>query len=127
VENPFDRYGLDPRDSIELITQRLKELAEDATDEAERDELRAAWEKLTLHPAERLRAVLFAYPETRAPLGRPPAEGRHRAPTEESGAELSLLRALAARPSALRTVFSGAAKDLDEGPGSLDDDPLLRT
>ena len=43
ADNPFERYGLDPRDGIVAITQRLKELAEDATDPAERERIRAAW------------------------------------------------------------------------------------
>ena len=56
-DNPFERYGLDPREGVVAITQRLKELAEDATDDAERERIRAAWEELTLHPARRLRAA----------------------------------------------------------------------
>ena len=126
-ENPFERYDLDPREGIVAITQRLKELAEDAKDDAERDRIRAAWEELTLHPARRLRAALNAHPETRAPLGSPPPLPRLRiSPTELE------LRDLAARPSALAALPASIATnearsasvfDVDAPP--LDDDPLL--
>ena len=124
-DNPFERYDLDPREGIVAITQRLKELAEDAKSDTERDQIRAAWEELTLHPARRLRAALDAHPETRAPLGSPPSLPRLRlSPTELE------LRDLAARPSALaalpRTTTARAAQatapgDVDAPP--LDDDP----
>jgi hypothetical protein len=125
-DNPFEKYGLDPREGIVAITQRLKELAEDAAGDAERDSIRAAWEELTLHPARRLRAALHAHPETRAPLGCAPALPRVHA----ARAELEL-RDLAARPSALAAlalivVLAGlrdsTAMDV---PPPLDDDPLL--
>ena len=102
ADNPFERYGLDPRDGIVAITQRLKELAEDATDPAERERIRAAWEELTLHPARRLRAALEAHPETRAPLGSPPPLAA-RAAHAHQAIELEL-RNLAARPSAVAAL-----------------------
>ncbi len=126
-DNPFEKYGLDPREGVVVITQRLKELAEDATTEAERDRIRAAWEELTLHPARRLRAALHAHPETRAPLGLPPSLLRHRV----SATELEL-RDLAARPSALAALplviapaelRAHGAGEVDAPP--LDDDPHL--
>ena len=135
-DNPFERYGLDPREGVVAITQRLKELAEDAKTEAERDRIRAAWEELTLHPARRLRAALNAHPETRAPLGMPPPLPRLRISTME----LELCD-LAARPSALaalplslaapelRGVASSDARTSSAsgpfGAPSLDDDPHL--
>lgn len=116
MDNPFERYDLDPRDGIAAITQRLKELAEDAKDDAEREKIRAAWEELTLHPRRRLRAALDAHPETRPPLGSPPMAPRMRG----GRAEIDL-RDLAARPS-LRAVVG----DLTEEPvPKLEDDPLL--
>ncbi len=126
-ENPFEKYGLDPREGVVAITQRLKELAEDATTDAERDRIRAAWEELTLHPARRLRAALHAHPETRAPLGLAPSLPRHRVLATKLE-----LRDLAARPSALAAlpvVIAAAelrahgASDVDAPP--LDDDPHL--
>ena len=120
-DNPFERYDLDPREGIVAITQRLKELAEDAKDDAERDRIRAAWEELTLHPARRLRAALNAHPETRAPLGSPPLVPRLRiSPTELE------LRDLAARPSTVAALPpsmapAGTPSDVDAPP--LDDDP----
>jgi hypothetical protein len=119
-DNPFERYDLDPRDGIVAITQRLKELAEDAKDDAERDRIRAAWEELTLHPARRLRAALNAHPETRAPLGAPPPLPRLRiSPTELS------LRDLAARPSAVVALPSSLSRDVTDPPPPLDEDPFL--
>lgn len=133
ADNPFERYGLDPRDGIVAITQRLKELAEDATTEAERDRIRAAWEELTLHPGRRLRAALNAHPETRAPLGVAPSLPRQRisAPNAAAGRELELCD-LAARPSALAalplslagTELRGASSSDTPAP-SLDEDPHL--
>lgn len=77
-ESPFDRWGIDPLGGPAAITERLRELAEDATSDAERAEIRAAWEQLTLHPLRRFEAALDAFPETRPPLGGPPqALARH--------------------------------------------------
>ena len=128
-DNPFERYGLDPREGIVAITQRLKELAEDTTDSAERERIRAAWEELTLHPARRLRAALNAHPETRAPLGSPPTLPRVRVvPTELE------LRDLAARPSTVAALpaeiaqageaETGASTGAGNAP-ALDEDPLF--
>ena len=120
MDNPFERYDLDPRDGIAAITQRLKELAEDAKDDAERERIRAAWEELTLHPARRLRAALFAHPDTRRPLGSPPPLPRLR-----SAAAPLTLRELAARPSVLAALPDAVAIGADEPTPSLEDDPLL--
>ena len=99
MDNPFERYDLDPRAGIGAITQRLKELAEDAKTDAERERIRAAWEELTLHPARRLRV----------------------SPTELELADL------AAPPSvvAAALVLPGMASEArdDEAAPSLDDDP----
>ncbi len=123
ADNPFERYGLDPRDGIVAITQRLKELAEDATDPAERDRIRAAWEELTLHPARRLRAALEAHPETRAPLGSPPPLPRVRANAQNTELEL---RDLAARPSAVAALpASVRALPPEHAAPPLEDDPLV--
>jgi len=130
-QNPFERYDLDPREGVSAITQKLKELAEDATDDAERERIRAAWEELTLHPQRRLRAALDAHPETRPPLGSPPLaprpldDGAAR-PSGGRTAELGL-RDLAAWPS-VRAVLpapcaSPSAQALGEVAPSLDDDP----
>ncbi len=120
MSNPFERYELDPRDGIVAITQRLRELAEDTTDDAERERIRQAWEELTLHPARRLRAALFAHPETREPLGTAPALPRRRLDADAPGLDL---RELTPRPSLLATLTSPTpASDVP----SLGDDPLLR-
>ncbi|MDB4942611.1 MAG: hypothetical protein JWP97_2145 [Labilithrix sp.] len=124
-DNPFERYELDPTLGIAAITERLKELAEDARDDAERDRIRAAWEELTLHPGRRLRAALEAHPETRAPLGGPPPLPRVR----RSLATLTF-GDLAARPSALAALsFALAPAELRDAAATaakappLDDDP----
>jgi hypothetical protein len=124
-DNPFERYGLDPRDGVAAITARLKELAEDAKDDAERERIRAAWEELTLHPARRLRAALEAHPETRAPLGGPPPLPRLRVTaTELELRDLAALpSALAALPASLRVTEPVGRAGLEAPP--LDDDPNL--
>jgi len=122
MDNPFERYDLDPRDGIGAITQRLKELAEDASSDAERERIRAAWEELTLHPARRLRAALDAVPETRPPLGSAPSLPRPRvSPTELELADLAAMPSVAAAAFVLPGMAE-AARD-DEAAPSLDDDP----
>jgi len=120
MDNPFERYDLDPTEGIQAITHRLKELAEDAKDDAERDRIRAAWEELTLHPARRLRAALDAHPESRPPLGAPPLRLRARV----TATELDLAD-VAARPSVLAalpaSLVGGAGED--EPPPPLAGDP----
>jgi hypothetical protein len=126
-DNPFERYDLDAlRDDVPAITSRLRELIEDAPDEAERERLRAAWEELTLHPERRFRAALQAHPETRAPLGSPPPRKRVSAAKEpalldrfELYARPSLMMALPKVPSLDELRIAADA------PVSLDDDPLL--
>lgn len=124
MENPFERYDLDPRAGIGAITQRLKELAEDAPNDGEREAIRAAWEELTLHPARRLRAALFAPPETREPLGAPPGLPRTRASTVEAALDPGRL---APRPSLLATLALAAGEGEGDGsPEPLAVDPVLR-
>jgi hypothetical protein len=65
-DNPFDRYDIDPFAGPEAITERFRELIEDA-DEAAKDELRAVWEKLITHVRTRLRHALLAFPSAQSP------------------------------------------------------------
>lgn len=67
----FDEYGIDPHAGLDAITERFRELMEDARDEEARDALRKAWETLTLHPVDRWRAALQTHPETPAPPAQP--------------------------------------------------------
>jgi hypothetical protein len=120
MDNPFERYELDPREGISAITQKLKELAEDAKDDAEREAIRAAWEELTLHPARRLRAALFAHPETRPELGQPPSLGRRK--TSES--VTFQLHDISPRTTVEIAVGGFDDHEKDSVP-SLDDDPIL--
>jgi len=124
MDNPFERYALDPREGIAAITQRLKELAEDAKDDAERDQIRAAWEELTLHPTRRLRAALFAHPETRPPLGNPPMLPRRRASADANPATDFTLHELTPRTSVELALGAKDDRD-DEAPPPLDDDGIL--
>ena len=124
IENPFERFGLDPREGIASITARLRELAEDATNE-ERREIRAVWEELTLHPAGRLRAAVTAHPETRPRLGSPPP------PLATSTARPLTLRDLTLRPSVAAALGAqpDARRSLEKTSSSLplSLDPHLQT
>lgn len=71
-ENLFERWDLDPGAGPQAITERLRELLLEA-EPREQEQLRHAWETLTLHPRRRIAEALATYPETRAPLGRAPA------------------------------------------------------
>ncbi len=121
-ENPFERFGLDPREGITNITARLRELAEDATTEAERAEIRAVWEELTLHPARRLRAAMRAHPETRPPLGSPPP------PVTSAKPRPLTLRDLALRPSVAAALTPSPPRSTGEisSESSLASDPHLQ-
>ena len=123
-DNPFDRYGIDPREGPAAITARMRELIEEAHDDATRTRLRADWEELTLHPGKRLRAALGAHPETRVPLGSPPG----RASVGASVAQPLALSDLALSPS----VAAALTRRLRSAPRvsvvhvALAEDPHLR-
>jgi len=72
VSNPFVRFGIDPSATLAEITERMRELAEDASEE-ERAALRAAWEAIARSPARRFELALEAGP-TPAPI--PPSAAR---------------------------------------------------
>ena len=117
LSNPFERFGLDPLDGPRAITERLRELAEDARTDAERDALRAAWEELTMHPARRLRAAVGAAPETRPPLGFPPRA--------TSAAEPPLALADLAPLPSIAAALAPERGRLDPDLPSFADDPVL--
>lgn len=123
-ENPFERYELDPREGPRGITERMKELAEDARTDAERQEIRAAWEELTLHKDRRLRAALLAHPESRAPLGAPPPLPR--APGDALSAAALELADLVGLPTAAEALGL-SARSLEDSSDSapLASDPAL--
>ena len=83
-DNPFDRYDIDPLAGPEAITERFRELIEEAH-ESERSALRAQWEELITHPRERLRIALRAFPETG-----PVSPGPTPAPRATASASLQL-------------------------------------
>lgn len=131
----FERFDIDPRPGPRAITERLRELAEEASP-SERDAIRAAWEELTLHPARRLRAAFAAHPESRPPLGAPPP-----LPKEPAAASVPVtLSELAVRPSVERALPAPprtagapagepyalhAAIGIGASP-TLEDDPILK-
>lgn len=116
--NPFERWDLDPFEGPEGITEKLRELVEDADPETT-EALRADWEALTLHPRRRVELALQAHPETRPPLGRRPRplRRRHRQP------ELELVDLVS-----LPTVASALGDPIDPRrlpDVPLDEDPIL--
>lgn len=123
-DNPFDRYELDPTLGPEAITERLRELLLDAPPEA-REALRAAWERLTLSPRERVRLALAAHPESRPPLrspDAPPSLAEHALPGASKGAWLELVD-LVGLPS-VAAALSPPPPERDEPP-TLDRDDAL--
>lgn len=119
-DNPFERYGIDPEKGPAEITERLRELAEDAPDEDTRRTIRAAWEELTMHPARRFRAAATAHPDSHGLAGAPPAPPPRISPSQP---ELNLAD-LSLRPS----VVAALGDDGEELPDiALEDDPILGT
>jgi hypothetical protein len=96
--SPFDRFELDPSSDLAAITEALRERAEEARSDEERADIRAAWEALTLHPETRVELALTAFPETRAPIGRPPRAPVLTRPVGAGGAALALLDLLSPSP-----------------------------
>lgn len=120
-ENPFERFDIDPRSGPSQITARFRALMDDARTEEAKAVLRAAWEELTLHPRDRLRAALSTFPETREeiPLGvddEPPRA------VPLSPAELELTDLLAP-PTVLSAL--GATPPAAQEAETLMNDPLL--
>lgn len=116
-ESLFDRWDIDPAAGPQAITERLRELTERASPK-EQDELRRAWEELTLHPRRRIAEALSAHPETRPPLGRPPLPPRPPSPASHDGDAARLAHA----------PVAGAIGPAPPPPPALpplDDDPLL--
>jgi hypothetical protein len=137
-KNPFERYGIDPMQGPAAITERMRELAEDASED-ERAEIRAAWEELTLHPLRRLHAAFGAHPETRPPLGAPPPGGLGAKLGLPSGAPIVFgpmpepaaavdppltLGDLAVLPS-VAAALGGERRPPPRPAVSLEDDPIL--
>ena len=81
----FDVYGIDPHAGPNAITERFRELMEDARDDAERDALRGAWESLTLHPMDRWRAALQTHPDVPPPPVQPNRKRRPSPATADFG------------------------------------------
>jgi hypothetical protein len=119
-ENPYERWDIDPLGGPAAITERMRELAEEAPDEPSRKAIRAAWEELTLHPARRLQAALSAHPDAHGAPGTPPPAPRTASPEEPP---------LGIADLALRTSVLAALGPTEEEPALLDvrydRDPVL--
>jgi len=121
-ENPFERWGIDPSDGPAAITERMRELAADAPDEATRKTIRAAWEELTMHPARRFRAAVTAHPDSHgvgdqdAPV--PPVRPRPRSQALE-------LSDLVLRPSVLAALDLRDVADRDLPDVDPEHDPVF--
>jgi len=125
--NPFERFGIDPKEGPRAITERLRELVQDANEE-DRAEIRAAWEELTLHPLRRLRAALGAHPRHPDASRTLPDNAPLRSRRTSTSPSLSFID-LAPRPSvahALRAFLSNTEdRSRRSTPEPLDDDPVL--
>lgn len=122
MTNPFEALGLDPLATIGEITERVRELSEDA-DEPRRKELRALWESLTLHPRTRIAAAVATFvPDAPPPAAFPPPP-RKAPPDAEPRSSLIDKLPLAGLVPAL-TSGSSAAPPL--APLSIHDDPILQ-
>jgi len=118
TDNPFDRFDLDPLAPADALTERLREIAEDAADPGA---ARAVWERLTLHAHERVRFALSTFIEERETVASAPRV----APSSGSEAASGRENPLHARPLPRLTegILEPSARldSLD----SLDEDPLL--
>lgn len=123
-ESPFERWGIDPAQGPAAITERMRELAEDAPDEETRRAIRAAWEELTMHPARRFRAAVGAHPSSHGGVGAPPPPP----PRVRAKAPVLDLSCLAMRPSIVRALGLEDAANREPLPDvRLDEDPILGT
>jgi hypothetical protein len=116
VENPFERFDIDPTASVEAITEHMRELASEAP-ESQRQLVRDSWEALTLQPQRRIAAALSTFID-RSPARIVPPRARRdsasqpAAPPPEHGPALPLHAELA------------PARDLAVTPAT---DPLLES
>jgi hypothetical protein len=117
MSNPFERYDIDPSAGPDAITARMRELIEQA-DEDERQQLRADWEALTLHPRRRLELALAAFPQTRAPARRPTRPPASAPLRELTMADLCWL------PSVAEALDLETTK-LPSALPTIEDDPIL--
>jgi len=125
MDNPFERYGLDPREGPQGITERLRELAEEA-EGAERERIRAAWEALTKHPQERARLALEAHPESRPELGSPPPRSSEDLPDLPVLARAALEPSDLVSPPSLLAILGGTVEPVTLPLVPVEEDPALR-
>lgn len=75
-DNPFDEHDLDPLASPDEITERMRELVEDATSPASKQALQDAWQDLTMNPRKRVRLALSTFVDMDPPAISPPPRAR---------------------------------------------------
>lgn len=120
MTNPFEALGIDPLATISQITERVRDLSEDA-DEPGRKQLRDLWEALTLHPRTRVTAAISTFiPETPAPEVAAPPLSRSRA---QAGPLASLLDSL---PIAGLVPTLSSARSAPPPPPPLSEDPIVQ-
>lgn len=122
-ENPFDRYGIDPREGPEGITERMRELIEDAPDEATRDAVRAAWEALTRDPRGRAHWALRTHPRSTRSVPRRPV--RQRATGVGATPEPRDYVGAPSLEATLDTLLGGPRQVRADMDPPLDEDPVL--
>lgn len=122
MTNPFEALGVDPLATIAQITERVRELSEDA-DEPRKKELRALWEALTLHPRSRIAAAITTFvPETPTPEAFPPPATRLPAEAEPSPSLLDTLPLAGVVPA----LSSAALRPLPSSTVPILEDPLVQ-
>ncbi len=120
-QNPFELLDLDPLAGAFQITERVRELSEDASEERRRA-LRELWNELTLHPQTRIAAAVTTFCGEPLVVVEPPRPRSPRAGEEER------------LETTLETVpFPGLEGALPAAPAgsapptpSLQDDPILQ-
>ena len=80
IENPFERFDIDPTAGVEEITEHMRELASEAP-ESQRQVVRDSWEALTLQPQRRIAAALSTFID-REPARVVPPRPRHDSASE---------------------------------------------
>ncbi len=119
MKNAFEELDLDPLASTFAITERVRDLSEDAS-EPRQKELRALWEDITRHPRARITAAVatFVAGEEESPVPPP------RAPLPEGAAPgPSFLDKL---PVAGLAATLGAPVRRPPAVLSVHDDPILQ-
>jgi hypothetical protein len=125
--NPFDRHDIDPLARVDEITARFRDLAEDATDEGERQRIRKAWEALTLHPKDRLAWALDTFLDSRGdPPSAPPMRGARTSTSDDDAFGLTAIVPLPTLGALLTSETNPTPAPVGPTATALSNDPLLK-